>query len=1356
MNTILLKQSETSYSVECTAGARFVFGFPADQAEVSRSGDDLIFSLENGASVTLSQFYSTYSAQNMPVFEVGDADVAGGDFLAALGQPELMPAAGPEPANDSHYQEWSSMDLLGGLDRLGGLDVAWQDGKPIDREEGGAGESGEAPEELHISLAVSESGTENDIRDVTFTVSLDRASKADVTVTLSNGHVVIIPAGETSASVTIPTRADDVYLQGGDTYSAAIENVTSGFALDTPVWNSDTVSATVTDDRDATRFSISAADTDEAAAKVVFTIEAENAPLTDAVVTVDVAGVEHQVEFKAGQTTATLEIANANTEDVYLDASSLTATIVKVEGGSYEGVTGVGSSTAAHIADTIQATTAEVFLTPLEDGTVQVSIELSNAPDEGYSATVTYTVNGDERTATFQSDQTTFVDNKTVPVISDAYGTATSVTVTVTKITGGNYEAVSVDGATAQQDFYGEATDVTMTVTLNSDKEDFADTIGETSGLVTLSAPPKDKGTITLDFGSGSPQTIELVIGKDKYDFTYTHGNVEDYYIDNQSIEVTASLDGGGYKKRVADVTTSAEVEDVNQATPFILTASPADDDGIVTFTVEAKNKPLEGDTVTVYIDVNGTEYHGQLDGEGKYSFTAPVGEDYKATGKITKVDHEKYEDVTFGNTVSATMNVAPEAEDDHNVINEGDTPLAASGSLLGNDSDIDAAEGESLSITGVTQGNKSATEGEDGTFTIVGKYGTLTVNADGTYSYQLDADNADVVELFASGNRQDEKLTDSFDYSIVDAGGKSDSASLNIDITPDKFFSGSSGSDIILGGSGDDAVTGDPGGSTYTPPSIEYPSYNVAVVMDISTSMRGDRIEQARASLVKLFDEMADHAALDGADVNASLTVFNRASSTHEVGSLTEGRVPGFVLDGSMFVADSAETPAYFSESGTLLDSAPSSSAYYTLQSDAEGNLTVIRYSKSGTPTDVTSKVTTAELPTSVWELIDEKASINESGTNYQAALTSASDWLKEQDADPTCKDYNDLVLFVTDGEPYGYTNSKGSYVSSQSEGAKKGEAAYDALLAANEGVTVTAIGLQLSDNAQDYLNKYDTSHKAEDISDASELGEVLSNAFNEFAGHLDASVVSGDEIRGGEGDDVLFGDALNADFMLGDAWKSEHSDWTPSEGLVAGGGLSIIEDYLAMTLHNGNKAQVTNDELRTFINENASSFGQDDTVLAEDGKPRGADDSLFGDAGDDLIFGQGGNDFINGGAGSDTLYGGSGSDIFVYDQNDALIHGGSGIDILLSNNDSLESLLESGKVQDIELLVKGTGAESLTSLDALAGKGITVGEDRVTLSNDWVRSDGLFTNETASLTIEVSDEATIAGQQIIFQTQA
>ena len=213
---------KTAYAVDCADDTRFVFQFPVGEAEVSRSGDDLVFVLENGVSITLKDFYASYTAQNMPAFEVEGMEIAGADFFAALDQPELMPAAGPEPANDSYYQEWSNMELLGGLDRLGGIDTGWQDGGRIDREGGNAEQ---APQELNVLLAVSEGGTENDIREVTFTVSLDRVSLGDVTVTLSNGLTVVVPAGELSASVSIPTRTDDVYQQGGDVYSAAIENM---------------------------------------------------------------------------------------------------------------------------------------------------------------------------------------------------------------------------------------------------------------------------------------------------------------------------------------------------------------------------------------------------------------------------------------------------------------------------------------------------------------------------------------------------------------------------------------------------------------------------------------------------------------------------------------------------------------------------------------------------------------------------------------------------------------------------------------------------------------------------------------------------------------------------------------------------------------------------------------------------------------------------------------------------------------------------------------------------------------------------------------------------------------------------
>ena len=138
MSTILLNQSSLAQVIECVPGARFVFAFPTDAAELSRSADDLVISFADGGSITLNGFYETYTQQEMPTFEVGGDEVSGAEFFAALDQPDLMPAAGPEPAKDTHYQEWSNMDLLGGIDRLGGLEIGWPDGGIDIHDDGGA------------------------------------------------------------------------------------------------------------------------------------------------------------------------------------------------------------------------------------------------------------------------------------------------------------------------------------------------------------------------------------------------------------------------------------------------------------------------------------------------------------------------------------------------------------------------------------------------------------------------------------------------------------------------------------------------------------------------------------------------------------------------------------------------------------------------------------------------------------------------------------------------------------------------------------------------------------------------------------------------------------------------------------------------------------------------------------------------------------------------------------------------------------------------------------------------------------------------------------------------------------------
>ena len=88
-------EAGTNQAVACEPEAKFVFDFPTDAATLSRNGDNLVMTFEDGATLTLTDFYKAYSSKNMPSFEVDGAQVAGADFFAAMNEPDLMPAAGP-------------------------------------------------------------------------------------------------------------------------------------------------------------------------------------------------------------------------------------------------------------------------------------------------------------------------------------------------------------------------------------------------------------------------------------------------------------------------------------------------------------------------------------------------------------------------------------------------------------------------------------------------------------------------------------------------------------------------------------------------------------------------------------------------------------------------------------------------------------------------------------------------------------------------------------------------------------------------------------------------------------------------------------------------------------------------------------------------------------------------------------------------------------------------------------------------------------------------------------------------------------------------------------------------------------
>ena len=199
--------------------------------------------------------------------------------------------------------------------------------------------------------------------------------------------------------------------------------------------------------------------------------------------------------------------------------------------------------------------------------------------------------------------------------------------------------------------------------------------------------------------------------------------------------------------------------------------------------------------------------------------------------------------------------------------------------------------------------------------------------------------------------------------------------------------------------------------------------------------------------------------------------------------------------------------------------------------------------------------------------------------------------------------------------------------------------------------------------------------------------------------------------------------------------------------------------------------------DDLKGVTVSGIESMKADETQFENflsrvEGTEDNGDDMLFGGTGDDVLIGMGGDDYLNGGEGSDAIFGGSGNDIIVYDQNDYMVSGGSGIDFMVTNEDvDLDYLLtESGRddnggpiVDGIEVLIKGRDALDLTNMEQLAKEyGISINDngDLELDASKWTGEDGIFTNQDANLTLETtltqqtsSQNETLDQQVIILQ---
>ena len=243
-----------------------------------------------------------------------------------------------------------------------------------------------------------------------------------------------------------------------------------------------------------------------------------------------------------------------------------------------------------------------------------------------------------------------------------------------------------------------------------------------------------------------------------------------------------------------------------------------------------------------------------------------------------------------------------------------------------------------------------------------------------------------------------------------------------------------------------------------------------------------------------------------------------------------------------------------------------------------------------------------------------------------------------------------------------------------------------------------IEAVGINVGEDALGVLDQVEGDsagspgdHSADNITTAEELTDVIGEI---TGGGVEASTAGSDQINGGGGDDILFGDAPFTN-TLADA-----------QGLTTPDGAG----WLVFQQLEGGPTWDRADTIN-YIQGNLSEVAQ------ESGRS-GGHDTLDGGAGDDIIFGQEGDDQITGGTGNDLLSGGTGNDTFIWNAGETgtdTITDFAGGDVL-----DLSALLQdeefSGDLSGY-LQVTDDGTDTTISVDADGGGNFTAPDQSIVL---------------------------------------
>ncbi|WP_345869834.1 retention module-containing protein, partial [Shewanella algae] len=209
----------------------------------------------------------------------------------------------------------------------------------------------------------------NEGGQITYTATVNNAPETDLVLTLSNGASITIAAGQTEGTVTVDAPTDDVY-QDGETLTVNVTGAQGGNYEDLNLGNS--VDTQVNDTIDTTTVTLTAPAEVNEGGQITYTATVNNAPETDLVLTLSNGA---SITIAAGQTSGTVTV-DAPSDDVFVDAETLTVGIDSAQGGNFENLD--TSDTASTL---VNDTTDTVF--------AQISVDKTSVAEGGE---ITYTV----------------------------------------------------------------------------------------------------------------------------------------------------------------------------------------------------------------------------------------------------------------------------------------------------------------------------------------------------------------------------------------------------------------------------------------------------------------------------------------------------------------------------------------------------------------------------------------------------------------------------------------------------------------------------------------------------------------------------------------------------------------------------------------------------------------------------------------------------------------------------------------------------------------------------------------------------------------------------------------------------